>query len=575
MAAICGLAISPDAHSDMLPDFDRSELPFRELLEVQGEIIDLMASGATLRDALSHIASLVERLAPPALCSILLLKPDGQHLRPAAGPSLPSAYVEAIDGIEIGPCAGSCGTAAFRKTPVIVSDIANDPLWAGPRDFVLSFGLRACWSLPILDEEGTVLGTIAMYYREPRAPTSRDWGLLEPASKLVRLALAQNRREQALRDSEARWHLAAEATNLGTYDVDLATGHDVWSPQFKAILGLPDTTPPGIQLLVDRIHPDDQPRFRASFGGPDRDDANKLRYEELRILRADNGEERIVLLRGRILQNEDGVATRAIGTLYDVTRQRRREQELAHAKVLADQANRAKSEFLASMSHELRTPLNAIIGFSDVIRHNTFGELTPVKYREYVDDIHDSGCHLLSLINDVLDMAKIEAGKLELQPVAIDVASAVTDALRMVQTQAAEGGLILETQIDGDLRLVADERALKQIFLNLLSNAVKFTRPGGRVIVFAQRMAEGIRLGVEDTGIGMTQDGLAKALQPFGQVAHVITVEGRGTGLGLPLVKALIEAHGASFGIESAPGRGTRVWGEFLPDAIVPVSLRV
>jgi len=226
------------------------------------------------------------------------------------------------------------------------------------------------------------------------------------------------------------------------------------------------------------------------------------------------------------------------------------------------------------MSHELRTPLNAIIGFSDVIRHNTFGELTPVKYREYVDDIHDSGCHLLSLINDVLDMAKIEAGKLELQPVAIDVASAVTDALRMVQTQAAEGRLTLETQIDGDIRLVADERALKQIFLNLLSNAVKFTRPGGRVIVFAQPMANGVRLGVEDTGIGMTQDGLAKALEPFGQVAHGITVEGRGTGLGLPLVKALVEAHGASFGIESALGRGTRVWGEFPLNAVMPVSLR-
>ncbi len=127
---------------------------------------------------------------------------------------------------------------------MIVSDIANDPLWAGPRDFVMSFGLRACWSLPILAQDGSVLGTIAMYYREPRAPTSRDWGLLEPASHLVRLALAQNRKEEELRDSEARWHLAAEATDLGTYDVDLATGSDVWSAQFKKILGLPETPRP-------------------------------------------------------------------------------------------------------------------------------------------------------------------------------------------------------------------------------------------------------------------------------------------------------------------------------------------
>ncbi len=176
MAAIGRLATSHDADSEMLPHFEKAELPILALLDVQGEIIDLMANGASLRETLNHIALLVERLAPPALCTILLLKPDGRHLRPAAGPSLPEDYIDAIDGIEIGDCAGSCGTAAFRKTPVIVSDIASDPLWVVPRDFVLSFGLRACWSMPILDKDETVLGTIAMYYREPRAPTSRDWG---------------------------------------------------------------------------------------------------------------------------------------------------------------------------------------------------------------------------------------------------------------------------------------------------------------------------------------------------------------------------------------------------------------
>ncbi len=575
MAAVVGLKTSSDAHNDILPHFDKAELPILALLEVQGEIIDLMASGASLRETLSHIALLVEKLAPPALCSILLLKPDGHHLRPAAGPSLPDLYIEAIDGIEIGPCAGSCGTAAFRKTPVIVRDIANDPLWAGPRDFVLSFGLRACWSLPILDNDGTVLGTIAMYYREPRAPTARDWGLLEPASRLVRLALTQNRKEEELRNSEARWHLAAEATDLGTYDVDLATGHDIWSAQFKTILGLDETAEPSVELLLDMIHPDDRTRFSGTFGGPFSPTADVQRKEEVRIHRANDGAERVVALKGRILRSADGTPSRAIGTMADITEQRRRECELAEAKVLADQANRAKSEFLASMSHELRTPLNAIIGFSDVIRHETFGQVQPDKYRGYVDDIHESGCHLLSLINDVLDMAKIEAGKFELQKMDIDVGATVANALRLVETQAAEAGLTLDSRIDDGLRLFADERAAKQVFVNLLSNAVKFTKPGGRVTVFAERRNDGrtVRVGVEDTGIGMTRDGLAKALEPFGQVSHTVTVEGRGTGLGLPLVKALIEAHGAVFGIESAPGRGTRVWGDFPTNAIVPVLL--
>ena len=573
MAAIVGLKSSSDAHIDIQPRFEKADLPILALLEVQGEIIDLMASGASLRETLSHIALLVEKLAPPALCSILLLKPDGHHLRPAAGPSLPYGYFSAIDGVEIGPCAGSCGTAAYRKTPVIVSDIANDPLWEKPRDFALSFGLRACWSLPILGSDGSVLGTIAMYYREPRAPTSRDWGLLEPASRLVRLALAQNRKEEELRNSDARWHLAAEATDLGTYDVDLATGHDIWSGQFKAILGLAEAAKPGIRVLIEAIHPDDRERFRATFGGPFSPTADKQRNEEVRIRRASDGQERVVSLKGRILRNAEGVPSRAIGTMADITDQRRRECELAEAKVLADQANRAKSEFLASMSHELRTPLNAIIGFSDLIRHGTFGRLEPAKYREYVDDIHDSGCHLLSLINDVLDMAKIEAGKLELHPVRIDIAATVTNALRMVETQAAEVGLTLDSQIDVDVQLLADERAMMQIFVNLLSNAVKFTKRDGRVTVFVEQRDGGVRIGVEDTGIGMTPDDLAKALEPFGQAAHTITVEGRGTGLGLPLVKALIEAHGAAFGIESESGLGTRVWGDFPANAIVPVSL--
>ncbi|MEI9886149.1 MAG: ATP-binding protein [Rhizomicrobium sp.] len=557
-------AASSGTSDASLPHFDNAELPILELLNVQGEIIDLMASGAGLRETLSHIATLVESLAPPALCSILLLKPDGQHLRPAAGPSLPDDYMHAIDGIEIGPCAGSCGTAAFRKTPVIVSDIATDPLWEGPRDFVLSFGLRACWSLPILGQDDIVLGTIAMYYREPRAPTARDWGLLGPASRLVRLALAQNRKEGELRESEARWHLAAEATDLGTYDVDLATGKDIWSAQFKAILGLPESATPGVALLIDLIHPDDRERFHSKFGGPSSPTADLARNEEVRIRRAQDGEERVVAIKGRILRDADGVPTRAIGTMADITEQRRREAELADAKTLADKANKAKSEFLASMSHELRTPLNAIIGFSDFIRHGTFGAVQPVKYREYIDDIYASGRHLLSLINDVLDMAKIEAGKLELHLEEVHIAAVVSGAMHLIEHQAAEAGLVLDSQIDDGITLMADGRAVTQVLVNLLSNAVKFTGHGGRITVFATHMPGGqVAIGVQDTGIGMSADGLVKALEPFGQVSHAVTFEGRGTGLGLPLVKSLIEAHGAVFRIESVLGQGTRVWGEF------------
>ncbi len=548
------------------------ELPARALLDAQGRILELMADGASLRDTLSHIALLVEELAPPALCSILLLQPDGKHLKPAAAPSLPAEYSAAIDGVEIGPQAGSCGTASWRKEAVIVTDIATDPLWEGPREFTLSFGLRACWSLPILQSDGTVLGTIAMYYREPRAPTARDWGLLAPCARMVRLALAEHRREDELRASEARWRLAADASGLGTYDIDFTTGADAWSPQFKAILGLPETTTPSPTLFAEIVHPEDRALFENSFRPMPAPDANVLQNEELRIIRADTSEERIVVLRGRVLFDAEGNPLRGLGTLTDITEQRHHEHELAEAKAHAEAANRAKSRFLASMSHELRTPLNAIIGFSDVIRQRIFGPIAPSRYEDYVADIHHSGEHLLSLINDILDMAKIESGKFELHPAPLDPAEIARQALLFVAPQAEAGTLTLTTDILPELVLMADERATRQILTNLLSNAVKFTQAGGQVHVFADLMDEGgLALGVEDNGVGMSQDELATALEPFGQVGQMHTVDGLGTGLGLPIVKSLIEAHGARFCIRSTPGQGTRVWGEFPATA---VSLR-
>ncbi|MFZ1989261.1 MAG: HAMP domain-containing sensor histidine kinase, partial [Alphaproteobacteria bacterium] len=246
------------------------------------------------------------------------------------------------------------------------------------------------------------------------------------------------------------------------------------------------------------------------------------------------------------------------------------EAALTQAKIAAEQANRAKSAFLASMSHELRTTLNAVLGFSDLMRQETWGLIRPPKYREYIEDIHNSGKHLLSLINDVLDMAKIEAGKREFQIAEIDLASVAHNALRFIEPQAAERGLKLEPLIQGGIGLMADERAILQILTNLLSNAVKFTKRGGRISVFARLTPGGsVSIGVKDTGIGMTAEGIKRALEPFGQIDPTITNEGKGTGLGLPITKALIEAHGASFHIESAVGKGTRVWGIFPPSLVV------
>jgi len=243
------------------------------------------------------------------------------------------------------------------------------------------------------------------------------------------------------------------------------------------------------------------------------------------------------------------------------------------ARDAAEAANRTKSEFIASISHEFRTPLNAVIGFSDALRSGAIGETLPPRCLAYVGDIHAAGQHLLDLVNDVLDVSVIEASKLDLRPETVAVGPMIDAVLRLVQARATAKSLALDVDLDrAPPSLLVDERRCKQILVNLLGNAVKFTHDGGviRLIVIAV-VGGGVDLVVADTGIGMDEAGLAKALTFFGQVDSSLARKYEGTGLGLPLAKSLIELHGGTLDIDSAPGRGTTVT-VHLPPACVPAA---
>jgi PAS domain S-box-containing protein len=558
--------------------FDRTlERPLNEhisaraMLDAQGEILEGMARGIPLNETTKGIALLVERLVPPALCAIALVKPDGRHLRPLAAPSLSHHYFTALEGVAVAPDSGSTGTAAWRREPVIVTDTATDPLWTKLQDFAEACSIRSSWALPIIHTDGSVLGVLALYYREPRTPEDWDWSALNSCIKLVRMALATQRRDHEMRTTEARWRIGAEAAGVGTFAVDFATGIDEWSPRMRTILGVTDDVRASFDSFVRLIHPDDLPAFVTRFpAAPDHQPDRPWR-EEVRIRRASDREVRTIATTGTVISDTEGHPTHVVGTVYDITDRRRHEAELEGAKAEAEAANNAKSRFLAAMSHELRTPLNAIIGFSDLIRNRVFGPIAPPRYASYVEDIHKSGTHLLSLINDVLDMAKIEAQKFELAHTCFALQHLAEAALLLVRPQALAKEIELADDIcDCELMLDADERALRQVLVNLLSNAVKFTPRGGRVRLFAERTDHGgLAIGVEDDGAGMTAEGLVTALEPFGQVHRDVATERSGTGLGLPLAKAMIEAHHAVFHIESELGAGTRVWGTFPPEAVV------
>jgi two-component system cell cycle sensor histidine kinase PleC len=250
------------------------------------------------------------------------------------------------------------------------------------------------------------------------------------------------------------------------------------------------------------------------------------------------------------------------------------------ARQKAEAASQAKSEFLANMSHELRTPLNAILGFSDLMQKQIFGNLGSHQYVEYSGHINDSGRHLLGLINDVLDLAKIEAGRMTVKAVDLNIRESMQQALRLFEVRAASGQVTLICEADRDLPLLhADERGTHQILLNLISNAVKFTPPGGTVTAFARSLPSGeVEIGVSDTGVGIDPADIEAVFAAFGQGRHDISSPEKGTGLGLPIVKGLVEAHGGSVRLDSTLGRGTTITCRFPRERVTapqPAPLRL
>jgi len=275
--------------------------------------------------------------------------------------------------------------------------------------------------------------------------------------------------------------------------------------------------------------------------------ALKLQEERLRM------SERELMMTVRDLQKERLLADQQAQRLADLA------DKYAREKTRAEAANRSKSEFLANMSHELRTPLNAIIGFSEVMLAEMFGPMGSEKYAEYSRDIHRSGLFLLDVINDILDMSKIEAGRMMLECETLQVESALDEVMRLVGPRAFEGGVSVERKVPQGLSLWADRRAFKQVLINLLSNAVKFTPEGGKVTVSATSVRETISISIRDTGIGIPARDIEKLGRPFEQVENQFTKSKGGSGLGLAISKSFVELHGGTLTIKSAVGQGTEV----------------
>jgi signal transduction histidine kinase/DNA-binding response OmpR family regulator len=521
------------------------------VIEEERRLLELLASGASLKEVLDTLTRAIERISPGARCTVMLLdREERRYLLKGSGPSMPDEYLQAIDRLEIGPEVGACGSAAFRNETIVIEDISTDYRFAGVRDFVMSYGLRSCWSTPIRDSTGSVLGTFAMYHGYPATPRPEELRMTRAAAQLAGNAVERVRAEETLRETSQRLNLAERIAQLGIMASDFTTSTMTISEGMAAMMersGAPLRL--GFDEFEAMVHPEDLSALKEAVNLAATD--GETVQNEFRLVLPSGA---VRWQRSRLrFEFGGGKSKRATGALIDITEEK-------NMRVRLQEASRAKSEFLANMSHEIRTPMNGVIGMTDLALETQLDD----EQRRYLTIVKSSAGALLTLINDILDFSKIEAGKLDLENIEFDLRDTVGEGLSALGFRAGEKGLELACDIDTHLPelLIGDPGRVRQIVMNLVSNAIKFTESGEVVVRVTEDSREEYRINlhftVSDTGIGIPLARQKAIFDAFTQADGSTTRKYNGTGLGLTISRQLVSMMNGKIWVESSPGEGSR-----------------
>ncbi len=510
------------------------------LRDGESRILEMIARDARLEEILNQLVRVVESQFAGLLCSVLLLDDDGQHVRHGAAPSLPKTYIEAINGLRIGPKAGSCGTAMYRREPVVVTDILEDPLWESYRDVAKPYGLRACWSTPILARSGKALGSFAMYYREPRSPSPAEIRALQLATHLAGIAIERKLTHEQLQRSEAYLAEAQKFTHTGSWVWDVAETRALHlSDEWYRVYGFDSNEGMSAwnkRLL--RIHPDDRARRQQTIDQAIREKAD---YEvEYRIILPD-GTIRHVRSVGHPVLDASANLLQFVGSSTDITERRLAEEALRQAQSDLARISRVTTmgELTASLAHEVNQPIAAAVTDANTcLRWLTRDCPDLEEARQAASRIIKDATRAGEIVSRIRMVFK--KGTPEWTPV--DVNEVIQEMIVLLRSETTRYSISARTELADLPQVMGDRVQLQQVLMNLILNSIDAMKDvdGPRELILRTQKSKGnqVLISVSDTGVGLPPQQADQIFNAF------FTTKPHGTGMGLRISRSIVESHG-------------------------------